>query len=156
MAISYHLELATPLSAAEVARALHDVASTVFVEPVQQEAALSGTVTGSGTWLRVVEYDPQPWNVVVTDLELTPTVMAVFELGKTGDFDRQEADLVRLVSGLLTRIPDDAVLHQDHQTIWLVRRDGALTVNARDDVWSPELLALLALPNERGELSFAD
>ncbi|MCT2585625.1 SitI3 family protein [Actinophytocola gossypii] len=156
MSISYHLELATTLSAAEVARTLHSVSSNTLESPVPADSALAGGVTAAGVWLRVVEVDPKPWNVVVTDLGIKPTVMAVFEPGKTGDVDRQRADIVRLVSGLLTHLADDAVLHQDHQTIWLLRRAGTLVVNDRDDVWPPELLALLTPPYERGELSFAD
>ena len=156
MSISYHLELATTRSAAEVARTLHLVSSDVLDTPVPPDSALAGGVTASGVWLRVVEVDPKPWNVVVSDLGLKPTVMAVFEPGKTGDADRQRADVVRLASGLLTHLADDAVLHQDHQTIWLLRRAGTLVVNDRDDVWPPDLLALLTPPYERSALSFAD
>lgn len=141
MTISYRFALATPEPAAAVAHTL-------------PAGALSGTTT-AGVWLRVADVDPPPWHAVVTDLGFTPTVSAVFERGKTGDPERQVDEVVRMVAGLLAAVPGDAVLHQDLETVWLVRRRGELTVSERDDLWSPARLAALDQPYHRGPLAFA-
>jgi hypothetical protein len=142
MAITYRLALATALPAAEVALAL-------------PAGALTGTTTAAGVWLRVAAVDTPPWHAVVTDLGLSPTVSAVFERDKTGDPARQVDEVVRMAADLLAAVPGDAVLHQDVETIWLLRRGAELTVSDRDDLWSPARLAALTQPYRRGALAFA-
>ena len=111
MAISYSLDLATPSPAAQVASELHDIARAfgLFDASVTPGRVLDeGVATGLGTWIRVVEARPRPWNAVITDLGFTPTVWVVFRLGKENGATPQQDDMIRLVSGLLDRVPGDA------------------------------------------------
>ena len=56
----------------------------------------------------MVESRPQPWNAVITDLGFIPTVLVVFRLSKDNGATPQQDDMIRLVSGLLDRVPGDA------------------------------------------------
>lgn len=154
MAISYSLELATQSSAEQVARELHAFAD-VLGEPTADHGLLDGTATRHGTWIRVVKHNPPEWHAVVTDLGFTPEVMVVFRLDKDSDSGPQQDDMIRVVSGLLNHVSGDAVLHFQLEIIWLLRRDGELTLNERDDLWPPERLALLSQPYRRATYSFS-
>lgn len=142
MAISYSLELATPSSAEQVDRELHDLGANVA-----DQQGVRVTVTASR---------PQPWNPVITDLGFTPTVSVSFRLDKMGDIPDQQDDMIRLVSGLLDRVTGDAVLHREFEDIWLLRRDGVLTVNERADIWPPQRLAALSQPHRRLSHAFSE
>jgi hypothetical protein len=158
MAISYTLDMATSSPAAQVARELHDAARTIgpFDASVTPEQVLDeGAVTGLGTWIRVVEARPQPWNSVITDLGFTPTVLVAFRLDKEGEISDQEDDMIRLVSSLLDRIPGDAVL-TDFDNIWLLRRGGDLSVSEQADLWPPHRLAALSQRYRRATHAFAE
>lgn len=159
MAISYSLDLATPLPAAQVARELCAIARVLglFDASVTPERVLNeGVATVLGTWIRVVEARPRPWNAVITDLGFTPTVWVAFRLGKRDELDHQQDDMIRLVSGLLDRVPGGAVLHLDYEHIWLLRRGGDLSLNERDDLWTPNRLAALSQPYRRATHTFSE
>jgi len=105
MAISYSLDLATPSPTAQVASELHDIARAIglFDASVTPERVLdAGAATGLGTWTRVVEATPRPWNAVIADLGFTPTVFVVFRLGKDSEAGHQQTDMIKLVSGRST------------------------------------------------------
>jgi hypothetical protein len=158
MAISYDLDMATPSSALEVARALHSVAlvAGLFDTSVTAELTVDeGAVTGHGTWIRVGEETPRPWNAVITDLGFTPAVSVTFRLGKTHDMPSQQDDMIRLVSGLLERIPGDAVLHREFEDIWLLRRDGGLSLNESAELWPVQRLAAVSQPYRRATHVFS-
>lgn len=148
MGISYHLELATPSSTAEVAEVL-----AAYLSPAE---VLAGTTTAAGTWFRVAEVSTPAWQVVVAGLGITPTVLAAFEPDKNVDQDRQLDAMVRLVADLLAGAAGDAVLHQDNQYVWLVRHADKLTVSDRPGLWTPERLAALPQPYHHAPLSFAE
>jgi hypothetical protein len=98
-----------------------------------------------------------PWHVVVTDLGITPTVRVAFRLNKFADLGAQQDDIVVLTLGLLDLVPGDAVLHRELETVWLLRRDGELSLHERDDLWTPERLAVVgSRPHRRGTPAFAD
>lgn len=159
MAISYHLDLATRSTPAEVARALLDVAqaSGLLDTPVTAEALLTeGALISAGTWLRVREARPQPWNPVVSDLGFTPTVAVAFRLDKVSESTGQKDDMIRLATGLLSRFPGDAVLHFQYETIWLLRRAGDLSLNEQELVWPTRRLALVSQPYRRATYHFAE
>ncbi|WP_052708713.1 SitI3 family protein [Streptomyces sp. NRRL S-495] len=159
MSISHSLNLATPMPAAEVARALNDIAQGVrlFDSTTMPEQLLTeGVDTRFGTWVRVFAANPKPWNPLITDLEVTPTVSVAFRLDKTDDLSGQEDDIVRLVSGLLTRLPGDAVLQYHYEVIWLLRRGGELSLNERDDLWTPARLAAVPQPYRRETHEFSE
>jgi hypothetical protein len=158
MAISYSFDLAARSTTAHVACALHDVAraSALLSAPVTPESLMTnGTATLAGTWLRVLEDRPKPWNPVLADLGFTPTVSVAFRLGKDSEIPRQQDDMIRLVSGLLGSLPGDAVLHFQYETIWLLRRADGLSLNERDDLWPPQRLALMSQPYRRATYRFA-
>lgn len=158
VAISYDLDMATPLPAAHVARELHDAAQSIglFDASVTLEQVLNeGAATELGTWIRVYESKPRPWNAVITDLGFTPAVSVVFRLDKEGEISDQQDEMIRLVSSVLDRVPGDAVLHKDLEQIWLLRRSGDLNVSEQADLWPPHRLSALSHHYRRATLAFS-
>jgi hypothetical protein len=163
MAISYDLDMATPMAASEVAGALCDVGRSVglFGAAATAEAVLGdGVVTTGGTWIRAGEPRldgmPRSWDPVVGDLGIMTTVWAFFRLGKGSPLLDQQDDMIRLVDGLLRRVRGDAVLHFQSEQIWLLRRGGELSLSDDDAVWRPHRLAAVAQPYRRAPLAFSD
>jgi hypothetical protein len=159
MAISYDFDMATPSPAAQVARELHDAARIIglFDASVTPEQVLNkGAVTGLGTWIRVYEPSPRPWDPVITNFGFTPTVSVVFRLGKDDEISDQEDDMIRLVSSLLDRVPGDAMLNRAYEQIWLLRRSGDLSVSERTDIWPPHRLAALSQHYRRATHAFSE
>ncbi|MGW3964356.1 SitI3 family protein [Amycolatopsis sp. NPDC005003] len=158
MAISYDLEIATSSSPKQVARALLDFArpSELFEGSVTPEqVSRDGAVTPLRMWVRVYERSPAPWSPVVTDFGITPTVAIGFSIYKHERIPEQQDDLVRLAAGVLNRVAGDAVL-SGMDTIWLMRRDGELILNERDDIWPEHRLATLRRPYRRKALAFSE
>lgn len=158
MALDYDLDLGTTASASQVAHELRGVAvatgmvdASVTPELILQE----GAETARGTWIRVIEANPRPWNAVITDLGFTPTVSVGFRLDKTDPVTAQD-EMIRLTSGLLDRIPGEAVLHFQYEVIWLVRRGGELSLNERDDLWPANRLASVSQPYQRKTHAFSE
>jgi hypothetical protein len=81
-----------------------------------------------------------------------PEVHVLFRFDKFTDFARQRHDMVRLVSVVLNDIRGDAVLLFGGELVWLLRTGGRLAISDRDDLWTPELLALLPAPYDRRDL----
>jgi hypothetical protein len=106
------------------------------------------------TRIQVVDANPRPWNAVIEDLGFTPTVRVEFRLDKFTDMSDQKDDMIRLVSDLLDRVPGDAVLHFQYEQIWLLRRDGDLSLNERGDIWPPQRLAMVSQPYRRATYAF--
>ncbi|MFG2530092.1 SitI3 family protein [Streptomyces sp. NPDC048516] len=159
MSVSYSLDMATEKTALEVAWHLHDAARSVrmFEESVTPELLLDeGAVTQTGLWVCVGEEKPQPWNPVITDLGFTPTASVRFQLGRSRGASDQQTDMIRLVSGLLSRAPGEAVLHFQFEVIWLLRRGGELALNERDDLWPPQRLAAVSQPYRRATHEFSE
>lgn len=159
MAISYSLDLATPSPTAQVAGELHDVARAIGLldaSTTADDLLDEGVATGLGTWIRVVEARPRPWNAVITDLGFTPTVWVAFRLGKENGATPQQDDMIRLVSGLLERVPGDAVLHLHYEYIWLLRRGGDLSLSEQADIWPPHRLAALSQRYRRATHTFSE
>jgi hypothetical protein len=153
MALSYSLDIATTLPPEQVARRLPALPGDPEVTLGQ---LLGGVAVADGTWVRVGRTEPRPWNVVESDLGFTPTVWVVFRLDKENDTARQLDDVVRRTVELLDEVPGDAVLHFDYEVVWLVRRGGELSLNDRDDLWTPARLAAVGnRPHRRGTPSFA-
>lgn len=140
MAISYSLDMATTAPATQVA---HELSRIVGADDL-----LAGARTERGTWVRVIEAKPRPWNPVTTDLGFTPNVSVVFRLDKE-DINAQQDDMVRAVSSLLGRILGDAVLHSNYEDIWLVRRSGELMLSEQADLWPSPRLAAVVQPYRR-------
>ncbi|WP_394613699.1 SitI3 family protein [Lentzea sp. JNUCC 0626] len=153
MALSYSLDIATSLSADQVARRLPVLPGDPEVTLGQ---LLQGVAVAEGTWLRVGATEPSPWSVVESDLGFAPTVWVVFRLDKETDTARQLDDVVRRTIAVLDEVPGDAVLHFDYEVVWLLRRGGELSLNDRDDIWTPQRLAAVgSRPHRRGTPSFA-
>jgi hypothetical protein len=159
MALTFSLDLATPASTVAVSRALHEAAreAELFDTSVTPEQLLDkGAVTTTGTWTRVIEASPKPWHPIITDLGFTPTVAVVFRLDKENNIAGQQDDVVRFTSGILTRIAGDAVLHRELETIWLLRRNGEISISEQDDLWPSRRIAALSLPYRRATYAFAE
>ncbi|WP_158839985.1 SitI3 family protein [Saccharothrix deserti] len=157
MAISYTLDVKTPLSAAQVAGELHRVAVDVglLAASTSETGVLDpGVVTTSGTWFRVIATPPSPWPPALTSFGFRPTVTAVFRFDKFGDIDTQTDDMIKLVSDLLGRVPGDLVLHCDLEEVWLLRSGDETVISDQDDLWPPHRTSLLAPPHHRKPLAF--
>jgi hypothetical protein len=86
----------------------------------------------------------------------TLTVWVAFRLAKENGIGRQLDDVVRRTVELLDHVPGDAVLHFDYEVVWLVRRGGELSLNERDDIWTPTRLAAVGQrPHRRGTPAFS-
>ncbi|MET8098242.1 SitI3 family protein [Streptomyces sp. NPDC005236] len=155
MAIEYDLDIATQSSASEVAAWLAEIGreSGVFDESITGERLTDKGAFGytrPGTCVSVIQQRPsQPWDPIVTSLGFTPTVGVGFRMGKEADTSDQQDDMIRLVEPLLDRVEGDAVLHYQFEVVWLLRRNGELTLNERDDLWRPQRLALMTRPYRR-------
>ncbi|GAA4430004.1 hypothetical protein GCM10023148_34620 [Actinokineospora soli] len=147
MSITYKLELGAPVRPAAVVSALVASASGA----VESHEGTKGSLRGGG-WFDVDAADYDPPNAVEERFGFAPTIEVYFGLSKAGDFEAQETDVFRLVLGLLSAIPGDALLHFEHDEVWLLRRGGRVTVN--DALWKPQQLALLQQPYDRDHLSF--
>jgi hypothetical protein len=148
MSITYELDL----GAATTPKAVLDTIVGVSAGIVTEHDATGGSMRGGG-WFSVdaAEYDPP--DPVENEFGFAPTVEVVFGLSKAGDFDSQETDVLRLVLGVLNRIPGDALFHYQYSEVWLHRLGGRLTVN--DSLWKPQRLTLLPQPYERRSMAFS-
>ncbi|MGW2646760.1 SitI3 family protein [Streptomyces sp. NPDC001393] len=155
MAIEYDLDIATRSSAAEVATCLAEIGRLldVFDTSVTGEQLADKGVFGytrRGTCVSVIQQrQPHPWHPIVAGLGFTPTVGVGFRMGKDTETSDQQDDMIRLVAPLLERVDGDAVLHFQFEEIWLLRKNGELTLNEADDLWRPQRLALMAQPYRR-------
>ena len=171
MAIDYDLEFATRTPAGQVAEELSRIAAaggvldqstaaereptapTAGREPDASTAAermLGGVRVRRGLWVRVLVPTTAPWRVLETELGITATVRVAFRLDKFASLSAQEDDIVRLALGLLDVVAGDAVLHRELELVWLLRRGGEVSLHERDDLWTPERLALVgARPHHR-------
>jgi hypothetical protein len=160
VSIDYSLEIATGTPVAQVAEAVRQVAesSGLLAGSVSAERLLVGVLLGRGPWIRVLEPSIAPWQAVVTDLDITPTVRIAFRLMKeSAGLSTQEDALVGVAVGLLDVVPGDAVLHREHESIWLLRLGGALSLHESDEVWTPGRLAIVGLRfHRRRTRTFAD
>lgn len=160
MALDYHLEMATAVSAAEVAGALCEVARPLGLfgaQEIPERVLGDGVVSATGTWIRAggQKPGPRPWDPVISDLGITPTVWVMFRLGKWHDCCDQQDAMIRLVDGLLGRVRGDAVLHFQSEQIWLLRRGDDLSLSEQDDIWPPRRLAAVTRPYRRATHAFA-
>ncbi|WP_405733094.1 SitI3 family protein [Streptomyces sp. NBC_00028] len=160
MAISYDLEYATESSPAEVAARLAEIGKGigVFDATVTPELLVDpGVNTRQGSWIRVTQVrPPQPWHPVVADLHFTPTVSAAFRMAKGVEVGDQQDDMLRLVLALLEQVDGDAVLHYQYESIWLLRKNGELSLSENDDLWRPHRVPFVTQPYKRVTHRFED
>ncbi|MFI6490642.1 SitI3 family protein [Streptomyces sp. NPDC050564] len=152
MAIVYDLDCATQLTVVEVANRLEEIGKDlgVFDASVTSELLVEQGVNARlDTWIRVAQEQPSLWPPVINDLRFIPTVAVVFRMAKGVEVSDQQDDMLRLVVPLLERIDGDAVLHFQFEEIWLLRKNGELSLNEDDDLWRPQRLALMAQPYRR-------
>lgn len=154
MAITYDLEFATPSSVDEVAAQLNEVARGCGLFPASsspEELVKDGVNSRLGTWIRVGAERPQPWHPLITELHMSPTVSVHFRCATGVEVPAQQDDMIKMVSHLLQRVPGDAVLHFQLEEIWLLRRNGDLTINEREEIWPPQRLAFFENQSYRRE-----
>ncbi|WP_409494332.1 SitI3 family protein [Amycolatopsis sp. cmx-11-12] len=162
MAISYSLDLATPLSASKVALALRECAAALGMlggDSSADQLLEEGVVTPQGTWMRaggrIEQSRGRAWDLLVGGLVFDPTAWVYFRLRKPGaasdGLATQQDHMIRLTLGLLDVVPGDAVLHFDYETVWLVRREGVLSLSDRQDLWTLRRLAMVRPPYRRGK-----
>ena len=160
MAISYDLECAAESSAADVAARLAEIGRGLgmFDATVTPELLTGpGMNTRHGTWIRVTqERSPQPWHPVVADLHFTPTVSTTFRMAKDAEVSAQQDDMLRLVLVLLEQVDGDAVLHYQYESIWLLRKNGELSLSENDDLWRPHRIPFVTQSYKRVTHRFED
>ena len=158
MAIEFTFEISTSLSAAEVSAALTSPAQDfeLLAKQVTPQQLLEGVTATAGIWLRVREQKPEPWQTIPAVLGFCPTVAVRFRLDKEADIPHQQDAIVRLAMALLHNVPGDAVLHREMETAWLIRKDDDITLNERDDLWTPERLAMVPPPYRRATTDLDD
>ncbi|MEV8036586.1 SitI3 family protein [Streptomyces sp. NPDC086182] len=155
MAIEYDLDIATRSPASEVASRLAEIGrdSGVFDESITGAPLTEKGVfayTRRGTCVTVIQQrQPRPGDPIVTKFGFTPTVGVGFRMGRGTDTSNQQDDMIRLMTPLLDRVEGDAVLHYQFEVIWLLRKNGDLSLDERDDLWRPERLALVTRPYRR-------
>jgi hypothetical protein len=152
LVLDLRFEVATRLSVEQVAVELRNVAQDhdIFAAEVIPEMIPAGVKTRSDMWVRVLDYLPPRWgDGVAKALGFTPTVIVPFRLGRSAYTLRQQDDVIRLVSGLLDRVPGDAVLLAEHHEIWLLRRGEEIFLNEDDTAWPERRLALMRQPYRR-------
>ncbi|MET8539878.1 SitI3 family protein [Kitasatospora sp. NPDC004799] len=153
MSLSYSLELATPLSVADVARKLNEAAQSLrLLSPavVAETLVGDGAETVYGTLVYVTPMTPLPWgSPQIGEHAFSPTVMVSFDLGKEGDIVGQQDDMARLAVELLARVPGDAVLHYESEAVWLVRLNGELSLSEHSDIWPSNRLSGISGPYRR-------
>ncbi|MFJ9949126.1 SitI3 family protein [Kitasatospora sp. NPDC091207] len=158
MAIAYSLDLATPLTASEVADKLDEIARPQSLFGAEENAGTltgDGAVTIRGTWVKVVATKAIPWgDPLIGGRPFGSTVSVAFRLDKMTDISGQQDDTVRLTLGLLGQVPGDAVLHLDYEDVWLVRQGGELSLNERSDLWPAQRLATVPQPYRRQTQDF--
>jgi hypothetical protein len=161
MAIDFHFHLAPPTTAERVAATVLDLGGPQGVVPAgttADELQGDGTTLRAGAWCRVTTPRPrsQPPPLEV-DFGLVTACWLTFRVvPSNGSTVWQQDEMVWLVAGLLAHLPADAALHFQYEVLWLVRQEGRLVVNERDDIWTAERLAFLPPPFERGVLAFAE
>ncbi|MBV9025119.1 MAG: hypothetical protein JO362_15315 [Streptomycetaceae bacterium] len=155
MAITYTLTLSSPLTADEVAQELLTIAQEqdlLDTSVPADDLTRDGKATIHGTWLKVVDEDLSE-DDPVADLGIRPAVSVFFRYKKEG-YETQDDDLTKMVASLLKRFAEDAVLHFEYDSIWLLRRNGELLVNDTTEEWTPSRLALLPESFGRATLKF--
>lgn len=120
-----------------------------------------GVRAANGTWMRVVRVVPSHSDIVLDELGFETNVRLVFRIDRSRDFDdvridygTQRLDMVAVVATVLKQVSGSAVLHWEFEQVWLVRKDGMLSLSERDDLWTPERLALVPRPYARSTFSF--
>lgn len=144
--------MSTASPAEVIAREVNDLARSIdlFDVPVTPEQLLDedGALTRRGMWIRVLKTKPRPYDPLITDFGITPTVRVAFRLDKTESLSYQEDDIIQLVALLLDRVSGDAVLQYHYEIIWLLRRGDDLTLNNRENkgMWPAHRLSHLRQP----------
>lgn len=160
MAISYSLEMATESPLQLVGREIYDVAIDTGLldesDAAEQITDEDGVLLGWGTWIRLAEAGPRAFNPVLTDFGFDPAMSLVFRFDKEADIAEQQDDMIRLVAGLLERVPGDMVLHREFEEVWLLRRGDDLSVGEEDFMWPEKRLDMVPGPYRRATHAFAD
>ncbi|ADB33409.1 hypothetical protein Kfla_4375 [Kribbella flavida DSM 17836] len=146
MAIEYSLFLASAGGAAGVRRVVAASAPEVDWD------AERVTAYRSPTGLRVTVMD-RTWSDRVVE---TPTVQVGFRLDKFADPDPQYDEVVRLTVAILAADPGDAVLQQDHEICWLLRRGDSWIAHSGGSLWSAHRLSLLPVVPQRRPMPYPD
>lgn len=156
MALTYSFLIDTPAGVGDVAATVSKVAVGAGLAGPDTGFAGDGGVLTSGVLVQVGPTTPSPFNPVLEDFGFNPTVHITFRLANLQDAAPQQDDVVRIVAGLLEHHDGDAILHFQYDVVWLLRRNGKITVCDRDTIWTNRRLQLLGRPHERGNPAFSE
>lgn len=152
MAIEYSLEL-NGTDPKRISDLFARAATAAGLAGQELDFGASGAVLDSGVLVVASAATPLPFpDPVEQELGVTPTVHVLFRFDKDTDWAKQRHDMVRLVSAVLREIRGDVVLAFAGEIVWLLRRNGQLTISNRDDFWTPDVVELLPHPYEWANL----
>jgi hypothetical protein len=144
---TYTLELGAAVAPKAVMTAMLDAGGAA----IDKHEGNTGYLRSGGYFdVDLAEYDPP--DPIEDQFGFAPTVQVYFGLSRSAGFDAQEADVLRLSLGVLDRIQGDALLNFQFIELWMLRKDGKLTIN--DELWKPEYRALIKQPYEAASLSW--
>ncbi|QIS10349.1 SitI3 family protein [Nocardia arthritidis] len=160
MALEYVFKIATQVSVDEFSDTLIDIANALDILETESSAVAlqsDGIRTHLGTWVKVGMATPSRWgDPVAEDFGFSPTLFARFRYGKNSPTSTQGDDLVKIVAGLLGRVPGDALLYlEGSEKLWLLRRDGDLSLSEDEDVWDAGRLDSIHMPYSRKNYFFS-
>ena len=79
------------------------------------------------------------------ELGIFPTIAVSFQLkGKSGS----AIEVLEATLRWLEQREEDAVLIANYSGVVLIRKDGELVCNGREEFWTPEMLNVITLPHE--------
>jgi hypothetical protein len=162
MATNFNLDLGSPATAEQLAATVVRLAVARAVAPegtTATELLGDGIVTRNHLRCRAGRQKPSssPWpRPIEESFGVVGACWLVFTLDPgRGSVTVQQDEVVWLTSAVLAHLPGDAVLHWESELAWLVRKDGETVVNDREDIWTPERLAMLPGSYRRSRLRFA-
>jgi hypothetical protein len=149
MAIEHVLYVAAAKDLGEIAAAVvadgqqgGQISTDANVEALTGE----GMISCAGSWLRVyaIRQGPDlPPHPVRAELGIPVDTGIVFRVDPSHDSGAQLDEMLEMSLHMLQRIPADAVLVYELETIVLLRRENQLFLGRDDTFWTPERLALI-------------
>ena len=152
MALEYSLEVNTDLHPEQVLKLMFTgISLNVCIEKLNRKGVL---ISADASGLRTVAYrlkKNEP-SYIAADLGIEVSMHILFRLTSCEDRERQKKRLLRATIELLRHVEGDAALLFNGEVVWLLRKEGELTLNSDTDLWRPEFLALVTLPYHMKDL----
>lgn len=100
----------------------------------------------SGLTTYAYRFKENDLSLIAADLGIKASLLILFHLDPLENREIQRNVLLRATIELLRQVKGDAVLLFNGEVVWLLRKEGELTLNRGPDLWRPDDLALITLP----------